>query len=154
MPGLVIARFDAPLFFANGAVFTGFVRSLVDRADRDIRHVVIAAEPITGIDTTALDELVDLDEWLDGRGIELVFAELKGPVKDRLLKFGTRARFGPGHFYPTVSAAVRALRADREERNHHDARDDRDGRNQGRAPDAGGEPPGDGSPSRSGPPRA
>ncbi|ASN52116.1 SulP family inorganic anion transporter [Sinomonas sp. R1AF57] len=159
VPGLVIARFDAPLFFANGAVFTGFVRSLVERADRDIRHVVIAAEPITGIDTTALDELVDLDEWLDGHGIELVFAELKGPVKDRLLKFGTRARFGPGHFYPTVSAAVRALRADRgdradpEERNHDDGRDEGDGRSQGRASDAGGEPPGDGSPSRSGPPR-
>ncbi|WP_077487767.1 SulP family inorganic anion transporter [Sinomonas mesophila] len=116
VPGLVIARFDAPLFFANGAVFTGFVRSLVeeaeDDADRDVTHVILAAEPITGIDTTALDELVDLDEWLADRGIEFVFAELKGPVKDRLLRFGTRARFGPDHFYPTVSAAVRALRPD------------------------------------------
>ncbi|GAB4100213.1 SulP family inorganic anion transporter [Sinomonas halotolerans] len=132
VPGLVIARFDAPLFFANGAVFTEFVRSLVEdtlgdggadgaeeggtaRGVRGVTHVVLAAEPITGIDTTALDDLVDLDEWLADRGIELVFAELKGPVKDRLKRFGTRARFGPDHFYPTVSAAVRALRADRDE---------------------------------------
>jgi high affinity sulfate transporter 1 len=121
VPGLVIARFDAPLFFANGAVFTGFVRALVERTDREIAHVVIAAEPITGIDTTALDELVDLDEWLAGRGIQLVFAELKGPVKDLLRRFGTRARFGPDHFYPTVSAAVRALRADRDDDENQDA---------------------------------
>ena len=124
VPGLVIARFDAPLFFANGAVFTGFVRSLVEEAeddpDRDLTHVVLAAEPITGIDTTALDELVDLDEWLADRGIELVFAELKGPVKDRLRRFGTRARFGPDHFYPTVSAAVRALRPNGRDGGHAD----------------------------------
>jgi MFS superfamily sulfate permease-like transporter len=112
VPGLILARFDAPLFFANGAVFSGFVRELVENAHRRVTHVVIAAEPITGIDTTALDEVVLLDDWLSAHGIELVFAELKGPVKDRLLRFGTRGRFGPATFYPTVSAAVRDLRAD------------------------------------------
>jgi MFS superfamily sulfate permease-like transporter len=116
IPGLVLARFDAPLFFANGSVLTDYLRSLVEQADRPLTHVVLAAEPITGIDTTALEELIELDEWLAQRGIQLVFAELKGPMKDRLVRFGTRARFGVDHFYPTVSAAVRALRADREER--------------------------------------
>jgi sulfate permease, SulP family len=71
--------------------------------------VVLAAEPVTGIDTTALDELVQPDEWLDRHGVDLVFAELKGPVKDRLLRYGTGARFTPEHFYPTVGAAVRAF---------------------------------------------
>lgn len=112
VPGLILARFDAPLFFANGEVFSGFVRELVENAHRRVTHVVIAAEPITGIDTTALDEVLLLDDWLSAHGIELVFAELKGPVKDRLLRFGTRGRFDPGTFYPTVSAAVRDLRAD------------------------------------------
>ena len=142
VPGLIIARFDAPLFFANGAVFTAFIRSLVedagDDADRDITHVVLAAEPMTGIDTTALDELVDLDEWLAERGIELVFAELKGPVKDRLLRFGTRARFGPDHFYPTVSAAVRALRPDAQQ----DAEDG--GQHDGAQREGGSDTPGGG----------
>jgi MFS superfamily sulfate permease-like transporter len=112
VPGLILARFDAPLFFANGTVFSDFVRDLVERADRPVTHVVIAAEPITGIDTTALDEVVLLDDWLESHHVGLVFAELKGPVKDRLLRFGTHGRFGPDHFYPTVSAAVRALRTD------------------------------------------
>lgn len=114
IPGLILARFDAPLFFANGSVLTAYLRSLVEAADRPVTHVVLAAEPITGIDTTALDDLIELDEWLAERGIQLVFAELKGPMKDRLVRFGTRARFGVDHFYPTVGAAVRALRADRD----------------------------------------
>jgi MFS superfamily sulfate permease-like transporter len=112
VPGLILARFDAPLFFANGPVFSAFIRDLVERADRPVTHVVVAAEPVTGLDTTALDELILLDDWLAARGIELVFAELKGPVKDRLLRFAPPERFGPHHFYPTVSAAVRALRSD------------------------------------------
>ncbi|MEA5455454.1 SulP family inorganic anion transporter [Sinomonas sp. JGH33] len=110
VPGLILARFDAPLFFANGPVFAAFIRGLVEAEKRAVTHVVVAAEPLTGIDTTALDEVVLLDDWLDAHGIELVFAELKGPVKDKLLQFGTVERFGPDHFYPTVSAAVRDLR--------------------------------------------
>ncbi|WP_188782122.1 SulP family inorganic anion transporter, partial [Sinomonas atrocyanea] len=120
IPGLILARFDAPLFFANGSVLTDFLRSLVESASRPVTHLVLAAEPITGIDTTALEELIELDEWLAQRGIQLVFAELKGPMKDRLVRFGTRARFGVDHFYPTVSAAVRALRADRDDPGTHD----------------------------------
>jgi len=110
VPGLVIARFDAPLFFANGAVFVSFVRELVESAPQPVRWVVVAAEPITGIDTTALDDLIELDEYLDRRGTDLVFAEMKGPVKDRLLRFGAGARFGPEHFFPTVGNAVKAFR--------------------------------------------
>ncbi|WP_307857547.1 SulP family inorganic anion transporter [Paenarthrobacter sp. DKR-5] len=110
VPGLVIARFDAPLFFANGAVFAEHIRSLVEQAPGPVRWVVVAAEPITDLDTTALDELVDLDDELARRGISLVFAEMKGPIKDRLIRFGVSARFGPDHFFPTVSNAVRTYR--------------------------------------------
>jgi high affinity sulfate transporter 1 len=106
--GLVIARFDAPLFFANGGVFEAHVRDLVDHAPGPTRWVIVAAEPITGIDTTALDDLVELDDYLQHRDIALVFAEMKGPVKDRLLRFGAGGRFGPEHFFPTVHNAVKA----------------------------------------------
>ncbi|SFT96950.1 high affinity sulphate transporter 1 [Arthrobacter sp. ov118] len=116
IPGLLILRFDAPLFFGNGALLGSFVRSELDQAADGTERVVLAAEPVTGIDTTALDELVQLDEWLDRHGVDLVFAELKGPVKDRLLQYGMGARFSPDHFYPTVSEAVRAFqREDGEE---------------------------------------
>ncbi|MDR7080986.1 high affinity sulfate transporter 1 [Arthrobacter ginsengisoli] len=107
VPGLVIARFDAPLFFANGAVFTDHLRTLVTRAPEPVRWVIVASEAITGLDTTALDDLVALDDELAKRGISLVFAEMKGPIKDRLIRFGVSSRFGPDHFFPTVNNAVR-----------------------------------------------
>ncbi|OAE00996.1 SulP family inorganic anion transporter [Arthrobacter sp. OY3WO11] len=109
VPGMLILRFDAPLFFGNGALLGSFVRNKLDQAPPGTERVVLAAEPVTGIDTTALDELVQLDEWLERHGVDLVFAELKGPVKDRLLQYGMGARFSPEHFYPTVSEAVRAF---------------------------------------------
>ncbi|QSZ50371.1 SulP family inorganic anion transporter [Arthrobacter sp. D5-1] len=114
IPGLLILRFDAPLFFGNGQVLASFVREQLDEAPDEsaepVTHIILAAEPITGIDTTALDDLVTLDEWLARKGVDLVFAELKGPVKDKLIRLGTAARFTPDHFYPTVGAAVRELK--------------------------------------------
>ncbi len=103
--GVVIVRFDAPLFFANAALFAEYVRSCV--ADREgVKYVILAAEPITSVDSTAVDELVRLDDALARGGIELVIAEMKGPVKDDLERRGLGARFGPGRFAPTVGAAV------------------------------------------------
>jgi len=110
VPGLVIARFDAPLFFANGAVFTEHIRTLVANAPEQVRWVIVASEAITGLDTTALDDLVALDDELAKRGISLVFAEMKGPIKDRLIRFGVSSRFGPDHFFPTVTNAVRSYK--------------------------------------------
>lgn len=72
--------------------------------------MIVASEAITGLDTTALDELVQLDDELAQPGISLVFAEMKGPIKDRLIKFGVSSRFGPDHFFPTVTNAVRSYK--------------------------------------------
>jgi MFS superfamily sulfate permease-like transporter len=106
LPGIVIVRFDAPLFFANGGLFDDYVRETVTRAGRDVRTVILAAEPITDIDTTAIDELVELDDFLASRGITLIFAEMKGPVKDLLRDYGLSGRFPPERFAQTVGAAV------------------------------------------------
>ncbi|TFD89778.1 SulP family inorganic anion transporter [Cryobacterium serini] len=115
VPGIVIVRFDAPLFFANGGIFDDYVRSMVRRAEREseaggtpVHTVILAAEPITDIDTTAIDELLELDEYLASRGVTLVLAEVKGPVKDRLQAFGLGDRFSPERLAPTVGAAVDA----------------------------------------------
>ena len=86
------------------------VRGLVEGAPGPVRWVIIAAEALTGIDTTALEDLVELDDHLDRQGISLVFAEMKGPIKDRLVRFGVGSRFGPEHFFPTVNSAVKAYR--------------------------------------------
>lgn len=116
IPGIVIVRFDAPLFFANGGMFDDYVRGVVDRAgggtgrpdaaETGVRTVILAAEPITDIDSTAFDELMELDDFLHSRGITLLVAEMKGPVKDQLARYGGGSRFGPDRFHPTVGAAV------------------------------------------------
>ena len=109
LPGLVIYRFDAPLFFANAKTFRDEVMRLA-AAVPPPRWIVIAAEPVTDVDTTASDVLEDLDEALNARGISLVFAELKDPVREKIERYGLTRTIDPGHFFPTVGAAVRAFR--------------------------------------------
>ncbi|TFB62015.1 SulP family inorganic anion transporter [Cryobacterium sp. Hz7] len=106
LPGVVIVRFDAPLFFANGGIFDDFVRRVVTEAGSDVHTVILAAEPITEIDTTAVEELLELDDFLASRGITLIFAEMKGPVKDHLRDYGLSRRFPPERFAGTVGEAV------------------------------------------------
>src|SRR6185437_9776568 len=108
IPGLVLFRWDAPLFFANAELFRERVLNAVAKSSTPVRRVVVAAEPVTGIDITAADALAELDETLRAEGIELSFAELKDPVKDKLKRFGLLAQIGEDSFYPTVEAAVRS----------------------------------------------
>ena len=109
--GLVLFRWDAPLFFANADLFQRNVLEAVEASPTAVRWVVVAAEPVTSVDVTAADMLADLDQLLQDAGIELAFAEMKGPVKDKLHRFGLFARFGRDAFFPTVDAAVHAYRA-------------------------------------------
>lgn len=111
VPGVIIVRFDAPLFFANAGMFDDWVRSVVDAENGDVptRYVVLAAEPITDIDSTAIDEIVSLDDHLAAEGIQLIFAEMKDPVRDHITRYGLVERFGPDRFAPTVGAAVDAI---------------------------------------------
>jgi high affinity sulfate transporter 1 len=108
VPGLLLYRFDAPLFFANGEMFRRRVLKLVDEADPPVRWVVIAAEPITDIDTTAVTSLLQLMKELHERGVELGFAELKHPVRDDLRAYGVFDEIGEDGLYPTIGAAVKA----------------------------------------------
>lgn len=107
VPGLVLFRWDAPLFFANAEYFRERVQQAVDQSSTRVRCVTVAAEPITSIDVTAADILAELIRSLAERGIELRFAELKDPVKDKLKRFGLFAKIGAGRFFPTVDTAVR-----------------------------------------------
>ena len=112
VPGLVLYRFDAPLFFANADTFRQSLIRAVTDADPPARFVVVAAEPITDVDSTAADVLVELDDQLERMGIELAFAEMKGPVKDKLVRYGLFDRIGRERFYPTVGTAVHAYLAE------------------------------------------
>jgi high affinity sulfate transporter 1 len=109
LPGLVIYRFDGPLFFANAKTFRAELRRLA-RAGPPPRWIVIAAEPVTDVDTTASDVLEDLDEELNAQGISLVFAELKDPVRAKIERYGLTRTIDPRHFYPTIESAIAAFR--------------------------------------------
>lgn len=107
IPGLVLFRWDAPLFFANAELFNERVLDAIAASPTQVRRIVIAAAPITSVDVTSADMLAELDGNLQGEGIELCFAELKDPVKDKLKRFGLFARFGENRFFPTMEFAVR-----------------------------------------------
>jgi high affinity sulfate transporter 1 len=108
IPGLVLFRWDAPLFFANAEQFKGQVLIEVNQCPTPVNWFVVAAEPLTGVDVSAADMLVELDDELRQAGIQLIFAEMKDPVKDKLRRFDLRTRFDDGHFFPTIGMAVDA----------------------------------------------
>ena len=109
VPGLLLFRWDAPLFFANSETFRLRVMDLIDAARTPVKWVVIAAEPITDVDSTAADMLEELDTALAARGAVLAFAEMKDPVKDRLERYGLKERIGRSFFFPTLGVAVKAF---------------------------------------------
>jgi high affinity sulfate transporter 1 len=112
VPGLVLFRWDAPLFFANAELFQDRVLQAVAASPTPVRRVVVAAEPVTSVDVTSADVLAELEQTLRTASIELHFAEMKDPVKDKLRRFELLALFGPGVFHPTVGAAVDAYLAE------------------------------------------
>ena len=106
VPGLVLFRWDAPLFFANADFFKERVLDAVTKSPTPVRWLVVAAEPITSVDVTAADFLAELNEAMRARNMELCFAELKDPVKDKLKRFGLFRQLGEANFFPTIGAAV------------------------------------------------
>jgi len=111
VPGLILYRWDAPLFFANADLFREHVLDVVDHAPPPARWLAVTSEPMTDIDTTAADMLDELVTELARRGVELHFAEMKGHVKDRLRTYGLFDRLGADHFHPTVGSVVKAYLA-------------------------------------------
>ncbi|MGY8679198.1 sulfate permease [Bradyrhizobium sp. UFLA05-153] len=106
IPGLVLFRWDAPLFFANAEFFKERILHAIATSPTPVRWLVVAAEPVTSVDVTACDMVAELDEALHTQGIELCFAELKDPVKDKLKRFGLFAQLGEKYFFPTIGVAV------------------------------------------------
>ena len=107
LPGLVVLRWDAPLFFANAELFHNRARDAVANAPFPVHWLVVAAEPVTSVDVTAADALCELDDVLRKANVQLCFAEMKDPVKDKLRRFQLFARF-EGRLFATLEEAVSA----------------------------------------------
>ena len=109
LPGLVIYRFDAPLIFANASTFREEIRDYAN-AEPKPTWIIVAAEPMTDIDTTAADMLAELDRELEADSIALVFAELKDAVRLKIRTYEAAWLERDERFYPTVGRAVKAYR--------------------------------------------
>ncbi|OYD60540.1 UNVERIFIED_ORG: high affinity sulfate transporter 1 [Burkholderia sp. CF145] len=106
IPGLLLFRWDAPLFFANAELFQERLLEAVDESSTPVRRIVVAAEPVTSIDVTSADMLRELMRTLGERDIALHFAEMKDPVRDKLRRFEMSDVVGDEQFHPTVGSAV------------------------------------------------
>jgi len=115
IPGLLMLRWDAPLFFANANIFRKRIRDLIAQSDPKPLYILITAEPVTDIDVTAAEVLIDLDLELNEQGIHLAFAELQDSVKDKIVTYGLLDTIDSRHFFPTVKSAVKAFKKKKEE---------------------------------------
>src|SRR5689334_7295723 len=106
IPGLVLFRWDAPLFFANAELFRERVLDAVAESPTPVSWLVVTAEPVTSVDVTARDMLEDLNNTLAESGVKLCFAELKDRVKDKMKRFGIFEQIGAASFFPTIGSAV------------------------------------------------
>jgi high affinity sulfate transporter 1 len=111
IPGLVLFRWDAPLFFANAEFFRDRVLAAVASSPTPVRWLVVTAEPVTSIDVTAADAICDLDDSLSAAGVRMLFAEMKDPVKEKLKQFELMSRFGERPFFATIEEAIGAFHA-------------------------------------------
>lgn len=106
IPGLVLFRWDAPLFFANAELFRHHVLDAIAVSPGPVHWLVVSAEPVTSVDVTAADVLEELEDALQSANIALCFAEMKDPVKDKLKRFGLFSLLGDERFFATLGQAV------------------------------------------------
>jgi high affinity sulfate transporter 1 len=109
IPGVVVYRWEAPLFFANAGTFSEQIRKIV--RERQPEWVVLQCEAITDVDVTAAEMLEQLDNELNAAGTHLAFAEMRRRVQDLTLRYGLLETLDHDHFYPTLDAALAQIRS-------------------------------------------
>ena len=109
IPGVVVYRWEAPLFFANASSFREQIRKIV--SERKPRWIVLQCEAITDVDVTAAEMLEQLDHELNAAGTHLAFAELRTRLQDLTLRYGLLETLDREHFYPTLETALEQVQA-------------------------------------------
>ena len=109
VPGVLVVRLDAPLYYANALTVSDRLLAAVEAADTKPRAIVFDATALDSLDITSAEMLEKLVTKLRAEGIELVVAEAHAPVVAFARRTGLLAHIGEDRVYPTVDAAVRAL---------------------------------------------
>ena len=110
VPGLLVYRYDAPLFFANAENFRQRALAAVDASTDPVQWFVLNAEANVEVDLTALDALDQLRSELHDRGIEFAMARVKQDLRVDLEAAGLVDRIGEQRIFPTLPTAVDAFR--------------------------------------------
>jgi MFS superfamily sulfate permease-like transporter len=108
LPGVVVYRWEAPLFFANAGRFRDEIRRLAREREPD--WIVLQCEAITDVDVTAAEILEQLDRELNASGVHLAFVELRDRLKELTLRYGLMDTLDKDHFYTSLEAAIAAIR--------------------------------------------
>jgi high affinity sulfate transporter 1 len=111
--GIVVYRWEAPLFFANAGAFRRQIRHLV--RERQPRWIVVQCEAITDVDLTAAGMLEQLDKELNAQGIHMAFVELRTRLQELVKRYGLLETLDRDHFYPSIDTALAAIRAEEQE---------------------------------------
>ncbi len=106
VPGVLILRLDAPVYYANALTVRDRMMQLLEEAGPTVRAVVVDAVVQNSLDITGSDMLSGFVRRLRGRGIEVYFAELHGPVLEFAATTGLLEEIGEDHLFATVDAAV------------------------------------------------
>jgi MFS superfamily sulfate permease-like transporter len=109
VPGVVVFRWEAPLFFANAGIFRRQVRSLVRH---DIEWIVLQCEAVTDIDVTAADMLEALTLQLEKQGVHLAFGELRARLREQMHRYGLFDTPEREQLFSSLDAAIEAIAAD------------------------------------------
>ena len=107
-PGLIVYGFNAPLFFANAPYLLDQVRDLISTADPPVKCLLLDAEAIPDIDTTAADTLKELHQELQENGTLLAIARANKPLRETMRLTGLENLIGVNNFYPSVRKGVEA----------------------------------------------
>jgi len=110
VPGLVVYRYDSPLFFANADDFKRRAMAAADAAAQP-KWFVLNVEANVEVDITALDAVEWLREQLQRRGIVFAMARVKQDLLDDLRAYGLADSIGPDRLFPTLPTAVAAYQS-------------------------------------------
>ena len=114
-PGLLILRYDGSLFFANAPDFADEVRAGVELSDPPPRVVLIDGESINGIDATAINTIIELNDEIKRDNVELRFARVRANVMEIMPRSDLVEIIGSEHFFISIQDGVDAFLADGQE---------------------------------------
>lgn len=110
LPGLIVFRFDARLFYANASLFVDDIRKIIDGAPTPVRWLVLDCSSIGDIDYSASLNIADLIKALHDEHRVFALAAVDPILMDELAAYRTLESFDNAHIYPTVTDALAAFR--------------------------------------------